>query len=482
MTRDYPTPERVPTGVAGLDTVLNGGFMKGGIYIISGPPGAGKTILANQICFQQVAQGGRAAYVTLLAESHARMLLNLSNLEFFDPSVVPQSLYYLSAFSTLEAEGLKGLLDLVRREVRGRGASVLIIDGVVAAEETAQTDREFKKFIHELQTQISLSSCTTFLLTSGRGNMARPERTMVDGLVELRDELYTTRRERSVEITKFRGDGFLRGPHAFRISSRGLTVLPRIEALLRYPTLQDTCPTERISTGVPALDEMMHGGIPAGTTSMVSGPSGAGKTALGLHYMSRCSAEERGVYVSFYESRERAFEKAESLGLQLSKLPPSALEFLWFPTTEQVLDEIGHTLLRAVGDGNVRRVFIDGFDGLRRAATDANRVQNFFTAIANEFRVRNISTLYTMETHRTLSPYLESPPTGVSTMLENWIALRFSAVEPRLQRVLSVVKVRDSGFDPSAREVLITDRGLQIGEPVRNPLPFMPPQYSEHGA
>lgn len=482
MTQENPSLERVPTGVPGLDTVLNGGFIKGGIYIIQGPPGAGKTILANQICFHQVARGGSAAYVTLLAESHARMLLNLSSLEFYQADVIPQSLYYLSAFPSLESEGLKGLLDLVRREVRGRGASVLVIDGLVAAEETARTDREFKKFIHELQSQISLSSCTTFLLTSGGGNTARPERTMVDGLVELSDELYTTRRERSLEITKFRGDGFLRGPHAFHISDRGITLYPRIEALLRYPTLQDTCPTERISTGIPALDEMMHGGIPAGTTSMVSGPSGGGKTALGLHYMSRCTTEERGVYLSFYESRERAFEKAASLGLQLSKLPASALEFLWFPTTEQVLDEIGHTLLSAARGPNVRRVFIDGFDGLRRAATDSNRVQNFLTAIANEFRARNISTLYTMETHRTLSPYLESPPTGVSTMLENWIALRFSAIEPRLQRVLSVVKVRDSGFDPAAREFTITDSGVQIGEPVRHPAPFMPPQYSEHGA
>jgi circadian clock protein KaiC len=426
-----------------------------------------------------VATGGRAAYVTLLAESHARMLLNLSGLEFFDAGVMPQSLYYLSAFSTLEAEGLKGLLDLVRREVRGRGASVLIIDGLVAAEETAHTDREFKKFIHELQTQISLSSCTTFLLTSGRGNLVRPERTMVDGLVELQDELFVTRRERSIEVTKFRGSGFLRGPHAFRISSRGLTVYPRVEGLLRYPSQQDNCSAERISTGLTALDEMLHAGLPAGTTTMLSGPSGAGKTSLGLHYMSRCSLDERGVYLSFYETRERAFEKAARLGLPLSKLPPGALEFLWFPTTEQVLDEIGHALLNAARGNQVRRVFIDGFDGLRRAATNTERAQNFFTAIANEFRVHDISTLYTFETHRTLSPNLETPPPGVSAMLENWIAMRFSAVEPRLQRVLSVIKVRDSDFDPQTREFTITDAGIRIGEPVRVPAAFLPPQSSE---
>lgn len=481
MTREEPLLERVPTGVAGLDTILNGGFLKGGIYIVQGPPGAGKTILANQICFHQVARGGRAAYVTLLAESHARMLLNLSSLEFYEPGVIPQSLYYLSAFSTLESEGLKGLLDLVRREVRGRGASVLVVDGLVAAEETAQTEREFKKFIHELQTQISLSNCTTFLLTSGRGNLMRPERTMVDGLVELRDELHGARRERAIEVTKFRGTGFLRGSHAFRISRRGITVSPRVEALLRYPSEKDTCPTERISTGIAAIDDMMHGGLPAGTTTMVSGPSGSGKTSFGLHYLSQSSAEERGVYLSFYESRERAFEKATRLGLPLSKLPVGALEFLWFPTTEQVLDEIGHALLNATLRGNTRRLFIDGLDGFRRAATDPPRVESFFSAIANELRVRNVTTLYTFETHRTLSPYLEVPPSGVSAVLENWVALRFAAVEPRLQRVLSLVKVRDSDFDMSTREFSITDSGIHVGAPVNNPLPFLPPQYSEPG-
>ena len=121
--------KRIPTGVPGLDTVLRGGFLRGGIFIVQGSPGAGKTILGNQICFHHVAQGGRALYVTLLAENHARMLLHIGQLGFFEEAVIPERLYYISAFRVLEQEGLPAMLNLLRREVQARGASVLVLDG-----------------------------------------------------------------------------------------------------------------------------------------------------------------------------------------------------------------------------------------------------------------------------------------------------------------------------------------------------------------
>jgi circadian clock protein KaiC len=145
-----PRVERVPTGIPGLDTILNGGFVKAGVYMVMGMPGAGKTILANQVCFHHTRNGGRALYVTLLAESHTRMIGNLSSLGFFEPSVIPESLAYLSAYSVLEEGGLEGLFELLRRELKAHQATLLILDGLVAAEELAPTERAFKKFIHGL--------------------------------------------------------------------------------------------------------------------------------------------------------------------------------------------------------------------------------------------------------------------------------------------------------------------------------------------
>jgi hypothetical protein len=121
---DRPIFKRIATGVPGLDTVL-----RGGIVIIQGSPGAGKTILGNQMCFHHVAAGGSALSVTLLAENHARMLLHIGQLGFFEEAIIPDRLYYIGAFRVLEQEGLPAVLNLLRREVQARGASILVLDG-----------------------------------------------------------------------------------------------------------------------------------------------------------------------------------------------------------------------------------------------------------------------------------------------------------------------------------------------------------------
>ncbi len=181
-----PELTRVPSGIEGLDTILRGGFFEGGIYIVQGDPGSGKTILANQICVHHVNKGGKAIYVTLLSESHARLMQQLRTMSFFDESAVPERLVFLSALSALEDRGLSGLLDLLRREMMGRRATTMVLDGFLAAEASASTERDFKKFVHELQGHAIAAGCTVFLLTNGSDRPSRPERTMVDGIFVLR--------------------------------------------------------------------------------------------------------------------------------------------------------------------------------------------------------------------------------------------------------------------------------------------------------
>jgi len=150
MTDRTAPLERVATGVPGLDAVLQGGLLKGGVYIVQGPPGAGKTILGNQICFAQAAAGGNAVYVTLLAESHTRMLAHMRGMSFFQPRMIPDRVYYVSCFKVLEGEGLDGLLKVLRTVTASRKASFLVLDGLVSAEEASPSAKDFKKFIHEL--------------------------------------------------------------------------------------------------------------------------------------------------------------------------------------------------------------------------------------------------------------------------------------------------------------------------------------------
>ena len=237
-----PMLERVTSGVPGLDTILRGGFMRGGIYIVQGAPGAGKTILTNQMCFHHIRGEGRCAlYVTLLAENHARMMQHLRGVAFFDQALVPDKLTYLSAFRDILEGGLKALTNLARREIQRRRCSMLVIDGLVSARATADTELAFKEFIHDLQEIALATDCTMFLTTNmpQREYDSTPEQTMVDGLIELNDRIYGWRAESDLQVRKFRGSGFLRGRHAYKITDSGFIVHPRIEALLAHPSRED---------------------------------------------------------------------------------------------------------------------------------------------------------------------------------------------------------------------------------------------------
>ena len=261
---------RVPSLVLGLDAVLCGGFLQGGLYMVQGPPGAGKTVLSNQIIYSRAAQGDRALFITVLGESHGRMLAHLRPMRFFDPALIPEQVAYISAYQALDDEGLKGLSTLIRREVQARGTTLLVLDGMSAVEAKAGAGFEMKRFTHELQTMASATACTMLLLTTTTGATAAPEHTMVDGLIELRQRLYGLRNERRLLIQKLRGSSFLEGEHAYRITRAGVTVFPRVEALLTMPTRRDAPPQARISSGIASFDAMLGGGLPTAAMAAVA--------------------------------------------------------------------------------------------------------------------------------------------------------------------------------------------------------------------
>ncbi len=458
--------ERVPSGVAGLDTILGGGFLKGGLYIVQGPPGTGKTTLGNQVCFHRVASGGRAIYVTLLAEYHARMMQHLGTMTFFDASKVPDRISYLNGLRVLHDGGLKALLTLLRREVTARDASVLVLDGIVSAQQAAKDEQNYNEFIRELQAVAIATECTVLMLTRARGVEITPEHTMVDGIVELTDELVGWSSETSLQVAKFRGSAFLRGRHAFRITGEGVVVHPRIEALLARPSRPDPGIVGRVSSGTDRLDVMLGGGLPGSSTTMVMGPSGTGKTTLGLHFLAGCSEAEPGLLFGFYETPARLDAKIAGVCQPLRGLiDGGAVEVLWQPPTDDLLDAYGERLLEAVHRRGMRRLFIDGLGALQQAAgAEPNRIGKFLTALMNELRVLGVTTLYTLEVPDIMGPTIRSPIGDLSSLAENLVLLRFVELGSRLHRLVSVLKVRDSRFDGSLHEYVNSDHGLVIAD------------------
>ncbi|MCB8821903.1 RAD55 family ATPase [Microvirga rosea] len=459
--------EKLATGIEGLDTILEGGVLRGGIYIIQGTPGAGKTILGNQLCFNYAARGGRALYVTLLAETHGRMLAHIGSLGFFNEAAIPDGVSYLSAFRILETEGLKGLTDALRREIRARQINLLILDGLVSAEETAGTPREFKKFIHELQIQADLADCTMILLTSAAADQgfASAEHTMVDGLIELRSRLRDRRAERDLLVHKMRGGGFLRGVHSFQVTDQGISVQPRIEALLATPSLPTAADGPKLSTGVPMLDDMLGGGLHRHSSTLVMGAAGSGKSTIGHHFLG--AQNEPGLYLSFDEDPSSIRFKAQSLNLPVAPLYDNGqVDILWQPSTEGVFDEICLRLLERVRSRGVKRVFIDGINDFVQMTGDQSRIGPALTALANEFRALGAVMVGTFELDFNGivpgQPLTGLPILGLSPIAENIIVMRYAALGADIHRLIVTLKARDNAIRPEFRYYDIKAHGIEI--------------------
>ncbi|GAC1374808.1 MAG: circadian clock protein KaiC [Ktedonobacteraceae bacterium] len=466
-----PALVRVESGMRGLDTLLAGGFLKGGIYLIMGPPGAGKTVLGNQLCFHHVASGERAVYVTLLAETHARMLAHIQSMQFFRPEAIADTLYYVSGYSVLEQEGLTGLMKLLREVCRTQRATLLVVDGLLTAEEVAPSPLEFKHFVHGLHTYMETLGCTTFLLTQFDGaDYIRPEFIMVDGLIELTDRVVDMRAVREIQIHKFRGSRSLRGKHLFEITDAGFSVHPRTETLYALSPVDranssiSTDVEQRVAFGVPRFDEMMQGGVAPDSTTLLLGAAGTGKTLLGLHFLTEGARRgEKGLLFGLHETPTQLINKADRLGLPTKSYVESGQITIFRPSApEDIIDVMAEQILEIVQRQQIRRLLIDGIDGFQRAISSQERLGLFLTALTSELQTRQVTTVCTVELTDMFNSTLRIPIPGGTGFADNLFFLRYIELRSQLYRLISIIKMRDSGYDTSIREFRISDQGIEV--------------------
>lgn len=202
---------RLPTGVPGLDEITGGGLFEGGVYIVRGDTGAGKTILVNQLCFHTARQGRRAIYISLLAEAHERLLAQLSGLAFFDASLLVSHVSYLNGYQLLVSGGVDELRHTIQRLVGEQRASVLVLDGLETVESFTRSPADFKQFVHMLQGFSTIAKCSMLAVSAAAGDTFHPEFTVADGLLFLQYKSTGLRGVRELMIQKLRGTRILEG-------------------------------------------------------------------------------------------------------------------------------------------------------------------------------------------------------------------------------------------------------------------------------
>lgn len=461
------TLERLPTGIPGLDEVTHGGLPHGGIYLVIGRPGAGKSIFGNQLAYAHAKRGGKAVYATLLSETHARLLTQIRQLSFFDETAIGTSIVYLNALAPLEAGGLDELLKTLQHMVRKQDAELLVLDGLLPPAQLGVDEITYKKFVAALQAWVGVLGCTVLILKTGPvESTPSAEQTMVDGIVELGFEVERMRQLRRLSVTKLRGTSFVEGKHAYRIRDAGMEVFPRIEATL-HPDPGKTQPLDsRVATGIPGLDALLDGGVVRGSNTLFLGPSGSGKTTSLLQFaLAAARAGERTLFFGFYEPEEVLRHSAKRLGHPVADYEASgALTFMWRDPADPMLDREAQALVDAVRAKKITCVAFDGFAALRRA-DDVPRIAQVFAALSNAFSRDGITMLVTDESRDLFSREVNVPTENVSAIFHNILFLRQIERGAELARLIGVMKTRSSAHDRRLWELEIGDQGIRVTQP-----------------
>ncbi|HET9982404.1 MAG TPA: ATPase domain-containing protein [Longimicrobiales bacterium] len=459
--------EQITTGIAGLDRLLRGGLRRGGLHLIVGEPGVGKTVLAHQIGAFHARAGRQVLYLTAVVETHQTLLSQFRTFSFFDPSIVSHTFYYASLTAALQTEGLPGVHREIARLVPERAPALLMLDGLQGIREIAEKPAEYHRFLTFLQAQCSSTGATGLLIANREGvDTADPMYTVSDAILAL-DTLQSVRRRiRTIEVRKLRGVHHLTGVHLLRITGSGVEVFPRLEALVADQPPEETPVYGRVRFGIDGLDAMVGGGLGSGAVTLVTGTPGAGKTSIGLSFLAAgIEAGEGGLFVGFHETPDRLLTKADALGLPLrAGVQSGGVRFQWWPSADLLVDCVAQRVLETVERHGIRRVIIDGANDLVRGLAEPARAVPFLNAFMDLLRARGVAVLLTQELSQIFSLDFVMPLPDVSAAVDNIVLLRYVELDGRLRRLLSILKVRDQEYDSSVREFSLSGQGIRIGD------------------
>jgi circadian clock protein KaiC len=453
---------RVKSGNPQADEILGGGFPCHSINILMGPPGTGKTIFAEQLLFHNVDGARPQLYATTLSEPLSKVVNYVQRFTFFDPNRLGVDIQYEDLGAALAENGATVLIDWLRDAIRNRSPKVVVIDSFRAIHDLGMTVDAMRRFISDLAGLLSAYDITAFLLGEyTQDDIPRyPEFAVADSIVEFARQPMSTRDERFLRVLKLRGSSYREGQHAFRITNAGLELYPRLVAP-RIPETYESLST-RIPSGVPGLDDMIGGGLLAGSTTLVVGMTGAGKTTLALQFaLEGVKRGERTMYVNFQENPAQLRRAIANLGTDPEAVRARGFNVLYASPVELQIDSIVVEIFDAIKSGAVRRLVIDAIGDLAAAANDSQRLHDYLYSLIQHFAVRGVTTLLTLESGEAFTGSMLAQDQRFSYMSDNLIYLAWSNKKDA-QRTIRIVKMRGSAHERELRDFEIDANGVRV--------------------
>jgi circadian clock protein KaiC len=468
------TTGRVSTGIPGLDDILNGGFPRGHLYLIEGDPGTGKTTVALQFLLAGLQKGEQGLYVTLseskqelegVAESHGWSLAQLPIFEMMQiaEEIDPEAQYTI--FHPADVE-LSDTITSVLKQVDAVGPQRVVFDSLSELRMLARDPLRYRRQILALKRFFAGRKCTVLLLddrTAEKDDLQL--QSIAHGVLMLHslDRDFGVKRRR-LEIRKLRASKFREGFHDYNIETGGVVVYPRLIASEHKPGFV----RQLVSSGIPAIDALLGGGLHTGTSTLMIGPAGAGKSTVTMQYV--MAAAQRGdcsVMFAFDESLATLLERAKGLGMDFSAhIAAGTIEIQQIDPAELSPGEFVTRVREAVEQKHAKIIVIDSLNGFLNSMPNEQALALQLHDLLAYLGQQGIATIMTLAQHGFVGASMDTP-VDVSYLADSVLLFRYYEVRGEVKQAVSVVKKRTGGHERTIRELNFGKGGIKVGEALR---------------
>jgi circadian clock protein KaiC len=470
MEATVPQPEakqttKLATGIAGLDEILHGGLIPRRAYLVEGGPGTGKTTLGNH--FLNEDERALNLFVTLgetadqLRDNARQSGLSLDDVPVLDLSPLEQDNGSESAYSLLESWEVEGgaIHDQLVAYAQQNRPERVFIDSLSQLRHLTPDLFQFRKQVLSLLRQLTRGGATVLFTEERIADGEEDLQFLSDGVIELR----RAEHGRTCTVSKMRGSSFAEGSHHYGLGEGGMHVYPRLIPSDHGQRFIQ----EAIGSGIQGLDEMTNGGIERGTVTVLSGPSGVGKTSLGAHFIKEAAERgERSVIYSFDEGLTTFAHRLEQIGMPVhSLLEAGNMVFHFIEPLHYNPDRFALVVRDAVERRGVRVVMIDSISGYRQSVIDSNVVERLH-ALCRYLVNMGVTVLLNNEVQSLAGGEIKPTQDGISYLADTIILLRYIELDGELRKSLGILKKRTSDFEKSLREFEITPDGIRLREPL----------------